>query len=207
MYEDLNKREMEILFYIKRFIDANGYPPSIREICSGVNIKSTSTVHSSLEKLELKNYIRRASTINRAIEIIDQDDSFLMPKKKTTDVPILGKVAAGIPILATENISDTVPLSVDFVRDRNLFFLTVQGESMINAGILDGDQVLIEQTSAAKDGEIVLALIDDDATIKTFYKDEKNHRFRLQPENDRMDPIYVDHLQILGKVIGLYRTF
>ncbi|MDD7362996.1 MAG: transcriptional repressor LexA [Peptoniphilus sp.] len=207
MYEELSDRETAILFYIKRYIDTNGYPPSIRDICTGCNIKSTSTVHSYLEKLEYKNYIRRAATMNRAIEVIQQDDDFLFSKKKTIDIPILGRVAAGMPILATENISDTVPLSTEFVRDRNLFFLTVQGESMIDAGILDGDQVLIEQVSSAEEGEIVLALIDDEATIKTFYRDKDNNRFRLQPENSTMDPIYVDQLQILGKVIGLYRTF
>lgn len=207
MYEDLGKREMEILFYIKRFIDSKGYPPSIREICNGCNIKSTSTVHSNLEKLELKNYIRRGATINRAIEVIHQDDDFLSAKKKTTDIPILGRVAAGLPILASENISDTVPMATDFVNDRNLFFLTVQGESMIDVGILDGDQVLIEPTSTAREGEIILALIEDEATIKTFYRDEVNRRFRLQPENSTMDPIYVDDLKILGRVIGLYRLF
>ena len=207
MYEDLEKREMEILFYIKRFIDSNGYPPSIREICNGCNIKSTSTVHSNLEKLELKNYIRRGATINRAIEVIRQDDDFLSAKKKTTDIPILGRVAAGLPILASENISDTVPMATDFVKDRNLFFLTVQGESMIDAGILDGDQVLIEPASSAEEGEIILALIEDEATIKTFYRDEENQRFRLQPENSTMEPIYVDDLKVLGRVIGLYRLF
>ena len=207
MYEDLEKREMEILFYIKRFIDSNGYPPSIREICTGCNIKSTSTVHSNWEKLELKNYIRRGATINRAIEVIRQDDDFLSAKKKTTDIPILGRVAAGLPILASENISDTVPMATDFVKDRNLFFLTVQGESMIDAGILDGDQVLIEPASSAEEGEIILALIEDEATIKTFYRDEENQRFRLQPENSTMEPIYVDDLKVLGRVIGLYRLF
>lgn len=207
MYEDLEKREMEILFYIKRFIDSNGYPPSIREICNGCNIKSTSTVHSNLEKLELKNYIRRGATINRAIEVIRQDDDFLSAKKKTTDIPILGRVAAGLPILASENISDTVPMATDFVKDRNLFFLTVQGESMIDVGIFDGDQVLIEPASSAEEGEIILALIEDEATIKTFYRDEENQRFRLQPENSTMEPIYVDDLKVLGRVIGLYRLF
>lgn len=207
MYEDLEKREMEILFYIKRFIDSNGYPPSIREICNGCNIKSTSTVHSNLEKLELKNYIRRGATINRAIEVIRQDDDFLSAKKKTTDIPILGRVAAGLPILASENISDTVPMATDFVKDRNLFFLTVKGESMIDVGIMDGDQVLIEPTSTAREGEIILALIEDEATIKTFYRDEENQRFRLQPENSTMEPIYVDELKVLGRVIGLYRLF
>lgn len=139
--------------------------------------------------------------------MIRQDDDFLSAKKKTTDIPILGRVAAGLPILASENISDTVPMATDFVKDRNLFFLTVQGESMIDAGILDGDQVLIEPASSAEEGEIILALIEDEATIKTFYRDEENQRFRLQPENSTMEPIYVDDLKVLGRVIGLYRLF
>lgn len=203
MYDDLNQREIDILFFIKRFYETKGYPPTVREICNGTNTKSTSTVHSNMEKLELKNYIRRDPTKPRAIEFIDQEDDILLNKKKTADIPILGRVTAGLPILAVENIEDTIPLSIDFVRDRDLFFLKVVGESMINAGIFNGDHVLIERRSVAKNGEIILALIDDEATIKTFYKE--NNRYRLQPENDFMNPIYVDHVEILGKVIGLYR--
>ncbi len=204
MYTDLSERELDILLYIKRMIEINGYPPTVREICKGVNIKSTSTVHASLEKLELKNYIRRRATKTRAIEILDQDDGFLLSKKKTVDIPIVGRVAAGAPILAAENIEDTIPLSVDQVQDRDLFFLIVQGESMVNAGILDGDYVLIERRNFARDGQYVLALIDNEATIKTYYKEKD--RVRLQPENDFMEPIYVKNLEILGIVTGLYRN-
>ncbi|MCD1147009.1 transcriptional repressor LexA [Peptoniphilus sp. KCTC 25270] len=203
MYDDLSKKELDILFFIKRFYEKKGFPPAIREICEGTNIKSTSTVHSNMEKLELKNYIRRDPSKPRAIEIVAQDDDFLLSKKKTSDIPILGSVTAGSPILAVENITDTIPLSLDFIRDRELFFLKVSGESMINAGIFDGDHVLIERTTTAKNGEIVLALINDESTIKTYYKEE--NRYRLQPENDFMSPIYTDHLDILGRVIGLYR--
>lgn len=205
MYEDLNQRQLEILFFIKKEIERKGYPPTVREICAGVGIKSTSTVHYALERLENKNYIKKDPSKTRAIEIIDQDDGFFSSKKKTIDVPILGRVTAGIPILAVENLEDTVPLSCDFVRDRNVFVLKVEGESMINAGILDGDYVVIEKTSYAENGDKVLALIEDEATIKTFYKERNG--FRLQPENDFMKPIYVQDLSILGKIIGLYRKY
>lgn len=204
MFEDLSSRELDILFYIKKNIETEGYPPTVREICKGVNIKSTSTVHASLEKLELKNYIKRNPTKPRAIEILDQEDDILLAKKKTVDIPILGNVTAGMPVLAIENIKDTIPMSVDFVGDRDLFFLKVNGESMINIGILDGDYVLIEKRSYAENGQHVLVIIDNEATIKTYYK-EKN-RYRLQPENDSMEPIYTDHLNILGIIIGLYRN-
>ncbi|WP_071027432.1 transcriptional repressor LexA [Peptoniphilus raoultii] len=205
MYEDLNQRQLEILFFIKKEIERKGYPPTVREICAGVGIKSTSTVHYALERLENKNYIKKDPSKTRAIEIIDQDEGFFSSKKKTIDVPILGRVTAGIPILAVENLEDTVPLSCDFVRDRNVFVLKVEGESMINAGILDGDYVVIEKTSYAENGDKVLALIEDEATIKTFYKEKDG--FRLQPENDFMKPIYVQDLSILGKIIGLYRKY
>ncbi|MCI5642816.1 MAG: transcriptional repressor LexA [Peptoniphilus sp.] len=203
MYEDLNQRELEILFFIKRFIESKSYPPTVREICSGCNIKSTSTVYYALEKLETTNYIRKDASKTRAIEIVPQDDDILMLKKKTVDVPIVGRVTAGAPILAVQNIEDTMPLPVDFVSNKELFILKVRGESMINAGICDGDYVIIEKTNSARNGEKVLALIDDEATIKTFYK-EKN-RYRLQPENDTMEPFYFDKVDILGKIVGLYR--
>ncbi|NMW85891.1 transcriptional repressor LexA [Peptoniphilus sp. AGMB00490] len=203
MYEDLNQRDLEILFFIKRFIESKSYPPTVREICSGCNIKSTSTVYYALEKLESTNYIKKDASKTRAIEIIPQDDDILMLKKKTVDVPIVGRVTAGAPILAVQNIEDTMPLPVDFVSNKELFILKVKGESMINAGIFDGDYVIIEKTNSARNGEKVLALIDDEATIKTFYK-EKN-RYRLQPENDTMEPFYFDKVDILGKIIGLYR--
>ncbi len=203
MYEDLNQRELEILFFIKRFIESKSYPPTVREICSGCNIKSTSTVYYALEKLETTNYIRKDASKTRALEIVPQDDDILMLKKKTVDVPILGRVTAGAPILAVQNIEDTMPLPVDFVSNKELFILKVKGESMINAGICDGDYVIIEKTNSARNGEKVLALIDEEATIKTFYKEKD--RYRLQPENDNMEPFYFDKVDILGKIIGLYR--
>ncbi|MDU1954213.1 MAG: transcriptional repressor LexA [Peptoniphilus lacydonensis] len=203
MYEDLNQRELEILFFIKRFIESKSYPPTVREICSGCNIKSTSTVYYALEKLESTNYIKKDASKTRAIEIVPQDDDILMLKKKTVDVPIVGKVTAGAPILAVQNIEDTMPLPIEFATDKELFILKVSGESMINAGIFDGDYVIIEKCNSARNGEKVLALIDDEATIKTYYK-EKN-RFRLQPENDSMEPLYFDKIDILGKIVGLYR--
>ncbi|MDU5569790.1 MAG: transcriptional repressor LexA [Peptoniphilus harei] len=203
MYEDLNQRELEILFFIKRFIESKSYPPTVREICSGCNIKSTSTVYYALEKLETTNYIRKDASKTRALEIVPQDDDILMLKKKTVDVPILGRVTAGAPILAVQNIEDTMPLPVDFVSNKELFILKVKGESMINAGIFDGDYVIIEKTNSARNGEKVLALIDEEATIKTFYKEKD--RYRLQPENDNMEPFYFDKVDILGKIVGLYR--
>ncbi len=205
MYDDLNQRQLEILLYIKKFLERKGYPPTVREICSGCNIKSTSTVYYALEKLEDKNYIRKDPSKTRAIEIIDQGDDLLITKKKTTDIPIVGKVTAGMPILAVENIDDTMPLPLEFVKDRELFILKVSGESMINAGIFDGDYVIVEKTNCASNGDKVLALIDEEATIKTFYKED--HRYRLQPENDYMEPLYFNYLSILGKIVGLYREF
>ena len=203
MYEDLNQRDLEILFFIKRFIESKSYPPTVREICSGCNIKSTSTVYYALEKLESTNYIRKDASKTRAIEIVPQDDDILMLKKKTVDVPIVGRVTAGAPILAVQNIEDTMPLPVGFVSNKELFILKVKGESMINAGIYDGDYVIIEKTNSARNGEKVLALIEDEATIKTFYKEKD--RYRLQPENDNMEPFYFDKVDILGKIVGLYR--
>lgn len=203
MYEDLNQRETEIMLFIKKATETKGYPPTVREICKQLNIKSTSTVHGSLEKLELKGYIRKDPTKPRAIEILDTDEDLLMTKKKTVDIPIVGRVTAGEPILAYQNIEDTYPIPVQFAEGKNLFILKVSGESMINSGIIDGDFVIIEKTDYAMNGEKVLALIDDEATIKTFYKEDEY--FRLQPENDFMEPIIVKELKILGKIVGLYR--
>lgn len=205
MYEDLNQRQVNILLFIKKILESKGYPPTVREICQGCSIKSTSTVHSSLEKLELLGYIRRDPTKPRAIEILDSSSDLFLQKKKTVDIPIVGTVTAGAPILAFENIEDTYPLPIDFAKDRDLFILKVRGESMINAGILDGDYVIIEKRSYANNGDMVLALLGDEATIKTFYKEED--RYRLQPENDTMSPIYTRELQILGLIVGLYRKF
>ncbi len=203
MYEDLSQKQIEILLYIKSEVQKKGYPPSVRDICEGVNLRSTSTVHSHLEKIESKGYIRKDPTKPRAIEIIDKDDNYLFAPKKTVDIPILGRVTAGAPILAVENIEDTFPLPLELVEGHDVFMLKIQGESMINAGIHDGDLVLVSEQKSAKNGDIVVALIEDEATVKRFYKEKD--RFRLQPENDSMVPIYTTELTILGRVIGLYR--
>jgi repressor LexA len=203
MYEDLTQKQIEILLYIKNEIQRQGYPPAVREICKGVNLKSTSTVHSHLEKLEMKGYIRKDPTKPRAIEILDRDDDFLFVQKKTVDIPIIGKVTAGAPILAVENIEDTYPVPKDLVEGHDVFMLKVQGESMVEAGILDGDLVLVKEQKSAINGDIVVALLEDEATIKRFFR-EKN-QIRLQPENQFMSPIYTNNVTVLGKVIGLFR--
>jgi len=176
MYEDLTQKQIEILFFIKSEIQRQGYPPSVRDICKGVNLKSTSTVHSHLEKLEEKGYIRRDATKPRAIEILDKSDNSLLVSKKTVDVPIVGKVTAGEPILAIQNIEDTFPIPVELVKDNNVFMLKVQGESMIEAGILDGDLVLVKEQKTAENGDIVVALLNEEATVKRFYKEKDRIR-------------------------------
>lgn len=203
MYEDLTQKQIEILLYIKNEVQRQGYPPAVRDICKGVGLKSTSTVHSHLEKLEAKGYIRKDPTKPRAIEILDKNDDFLLAHKKTVDIPIVGKVTAGSPILAMENIEDTYPVPLELVEGHDVFMLKVQGESMIEAGILDGDLVLVKEQKTARNGEIVVALLGEEATIKRFYKEKD--QFRLQPENQFMTPIYAKEVGILGKVIGLYR--
>ena len=203
MYEDLSQKQIEILLYIKNDLQKRGYPPSVREICKGVDLKSTSTVHGHLEKLEAKGYIRRDATKPRAIEILDQDDDFLLAHKKTVDIPIVGKVTAGSPILAVENIEDTYPVPLEIVQGNDVFILKVQGESMIDAGIVYSDLVLVKEQNNANNGEIVVALLEDEATVKRFFKEKD--RIRLQPENQFMEPIYSKEVNILGKVIGLYR--
>lgn len=203
MYEDLTQKQIEILLYIKNEIQRQGYPPAVREICKGVNLRSTSTVHGHLEKLEAKGYIRKDPTKPRAIEILDKDDDFLLSHKKTVDVPILGKVTAGAPILAVENIEDTYPVPLELVEGHDVFMLKIQGESMIDAGILDGDLVLVKEQHTAYNGEIIVALLGEEATVKRFYKEKDT--IRLQPENQFMEPIYSKDVCILGKVIGLYR--
>ena len=192
---------MEILEYIKSEILRVGYPPAVREICEAVNLKSTSSVHSHLETLEKNGYIRRDPTKPRAIEIMD--DEFNLMRREMANVPIVGQVAAGEPILAEQNIIDYFPIPVDFMPNNESFLLKVKGESMINAGILDGDFVLVEKRPNASNGEMVVALVDDSATVKTFYKE--NGYYRLQPENDDMDPIIVDNCEIVGKVFGVFR--
>lgn len=205
MFEDLTQKQIEILLYIKSEVQRQGYPPAVREICKGVNLKSTSTVHGHLEKLESKGYIRKDPTKPRAIEILDRDNDILLTPKKTVDVPIVGKVTAGSPILAVENIEDTYPVPLEYVEGHNVFMLSIQGESMINAGILDGDLVLVQEQKDAKNGDIVVALLEYEATIKRFFREKD--RIRLQPENEFMEPIYTSEVSILGKVIGLYRKF
>ena len=199
----ISKKQLEILEYIKSQILERGFPPAVREICEAVNLKSTSSVHSHLETLEKNGYIRRDPTKPRAIEILD--DSFNLTRREMVNVPIVGQVAAGEPILAQENIENYFPIPTEFMPNNQTFLLKVKGESMINAGILDGDMVLVEQASTASNGDMVVALIEDGATVKTFYKEEGI--FRLQPENDSMDPIIVCEVTILGKVIGVFRFF
>lgn len=202
MLENKNNKQVEIYEFLKEFTEAKGYPPSVREICEAVSLKSTSTVHGHLKRLEKKGLIKRDPTKPRALEIPELSHT----KRELINVPIVGKVTAGIPILATENIEDVFPLPIEYIKhDRELFILKVSGESMIEAGIQDGDLAIIEQNSSANNGDIVVALIENEATIKRFFKEE-NH-IRLQPENSSMDPIIVDNCTILGKLVGLYRAY
>ena len=199
--EKITAKQQEILEYIKETILKKGYPPAVREICEAVHLKSTSSVHSHLETLEEKGYIRRDPTKPRTIEIID--DCFNLTRREVVNVPLVGTVAAGVPLLAEENIENYYPIPVELLPNAETFMLNVKGNSMINAGIFDGDQLIVERCSTAYGGEIFVALVDDSATVKRFYKEDGY--YRLQPENDEMDPIIVDHLEILGKVIGLFR--
>ena len=199
----ISPKQQEILEYIKSQILERGFPPAVRDICEAVHLKSTSSVHSHLETLEKNGYIRRDPTKPRAIEILD--DSFNFMRREMVNVPIIGHVAAGEPILAEQNIENYFPIPMEYMPNNQTFILKVKGESMINAGILDGDMVLGEQRSTARNGEMVVALIEDGATVKTFYKEDGI--IRLQPENDTMDPIMVTDVQILGKVIGIFRFF
>ena len=200
-YGKITKKQEEILEYIKDQIMNRGFPPAVREICEAVNLKSTSSVHAHLETLEKNGYIRRDPTKPRAIEILDEN--FNMVRRELVNVPMVGRVAAGEPILATENVDSYFPIPAEYVPKNPTFMLTVKGESMINAGIFNGDHLLIEQKNTAENGEIVVALLDDSATVKTIYKE--NGHYRLQPQNDAMDPIITDEVQILGKVIGVFR--
>lgn len=197
----ISSKQREILEYIKAQILERGFPPAVRDICEAVNLKSTSSVHSHLETLEKNGYIRRDPTKPRAIEILDE--SFNFTRREMVNVPLVGRVAAGEPILADQNIENYFPIPMEFMPNAQTFMLTVKGESMINAGIFDGDMVLVEQRNTARNGEMVVALIDDGATVKTFYKEEGI--IRLQPENDTMDPIILPDVAILGKVIGVFR--
>ena len=199
----ISAKQQEILEYIKSQLLTKGYPPSVREICEAVNLRSTSSVHSHLETLERKGYIHRDPTKPRAIEIIDDD--FNLARREIINIPVVGTVTAGEPILAVQNIEDYFPIPVEYMPNKQTFMLQVQGESMINAGILSGDYVIVEQTPSAENGEQVVALIEDGATVKTFYREEGI--IRLQPENDAYDPIILTDVTILGKVIGVIRMY
>ncbi|MDO4650358.1 MAG: transcriptional repressor LexA [Eubacteriales bacterium] len=203
-YGRISKKQQEILDYLKNEILNRGFPPSVREICEAVNLKSTSSVHAHLESLEKNGYIRRDATKPRAIEIIDEN--FNLVRREVVNVPLVGTVAAGQPILAVENIENYYPIPSEHMPNEKCFMLKVKGDSMINAGILDGDQVLVQQQATAHNGDIVVALLDDSATVKRFY--QEGDTIRLQPENDTMEPIIVkDQLEILGKVFGVFRFF
>ena len=202
-YGRISDKQKEILEYMKQEILNKGYPPTVRDICEAVKLKSTSSVHSHLETLEKNGYIRRDPTKPRAIEIIDEN--FNLTRREMTNVPMVGRVAAGEPILAVENIESYFPIPTEYMPNAESFMLKVKGESMINAGIFDGDQILVEKCNTARNGDMVVALVDDSATVKTFYKE--NGHIRLQPENDTMDPIIVDNCEIMGKVFGVFRFF
>lgn len=197
----ISPKQQEILEYIKQTVLKKGYPPAVREICEAVHLKSTSSVHSHLETLEKNGYIRRDPTKPRTIEIID--DEFNLARREVVNVPILGTVAAGQPILAAENIEDYFPIPASMLPNTDVFMLRVKGESMINAGILNGDCVIVRTQNTAENGDMVVALLDDSSTVKTYFREDGH--YRLQPENDTMDPIIVDQVQILGKVIGVFR--
>ncbi len=202
-YGKITEKQSQILEYIKSEILNKGYPPSVRDICQAVNLKSTSSVHSHLETLEKNGYIRRDPTKPRTIEIID--DNFNLVRREVVNVPMVGTVAAGQPILAIENIDNYFPIPSEYMPNEETFMLKVKGESMINAGILDGDNILVKRQNYAKNGDMVVALVDDSATVKTFYKE--NGHIRLQPENDYMDPIILPDVEIIGKVFGVFRFF
>lgn len=197
----ITDKQREILEYIKEMILKKGYPPAVREICEAVHLKSTSSVHSHLESLEKNGYIRRDPTKPRTIEILDDD--FALTRRELVNVPVIGTVAAGTPILAEQNIEDYLPIPAEILPNKEVFMLKVKGNSMIEAGIYNGDKVIVAKQPNAENGDKVVALVDDSATVKTFYKE--NGHVRLQPENSSMDPIILDQVEILGKVIGLFR--
>ena len=202
-YGRISAKQREILEVIKFEILNKGYPPTVRELCEACNLKSTSSIHSHLETLEKNGYIRRDPSKPRAIEIVDEN--FNISRREVVNVPVVGKVAAGQPLLAIENITEYFPIPTEHMPNQQTFMLKVQGESMINAGILDGDTIIVKQQNTANNGDMVVALVDDSATVKTYYN-EGDH-IRLQPENDNMDPIIVPSCFILGKVFGVFRFF
>ena len=207
---ELNKREKAILKFIEKQITNVGYAPSVREIGKAVGLSSTATVHGYLAKLEKKGYIKKENQKGRTLRLLKggnlekkQEEKDIYTSKELVEVPVIGKITAGEPILAVENITDTFPIPIDFVGNSESFMLTVRGESMIEAGILDGDYILVKKQNTANNGEIVVALIGEEATVKTFYKEDGH--IRLQPQNSTMDPIIVPDCQILGKVAGVFR--
>ena len=199
----ITPKQQEILDFLKKEILTKGYPPAVREICEAVHLKSTSSVHSHLETLEKNGYIRRDPTKPRAIEIMDDSFNYLRTETEITSIPIIGTVAAGQPLLAVENITDYFPFPAQLLPNEETFILRVKGESMVNMGIYDGDMIIVRRQQTADNGEVIVALVDDSATVKRFYKEDGH--YRLQPENDFMDPIIVDNVEIVGKVIGLIR--
>ena len=200
-YGRITQKQSEILEYIKSQILNKGYPPSVRDICQAVNLKSTSSVHAHLESLEKNGYIRRDPTKSRTIEIID--DNFNLSRREVVNIPLIGQVAAGQPLLAVENVAEYFPVPAEYMPNGETFMLKVKGDSMVNMGIYDGDQIIVKKQNTASNGEVIVALVDDSSTVKRLYKE--NGHIRLQPENDFMDPIIVDDCEILGKVIGLIR--
>ena len=202
-YGKITPKQQEILDFIKSEILQKGYPPAVRDICEAVHLKSTSSVHSHLETLEKNGYIRRDPTKPRAIEIMEEN--FYMLRHEVVNVPLVVTVAAGQPILAAEKIESYFPIPAEYIPNNDTFMLKVKGDSMVNAGIFDGDQILVQQQSTAENGEMVVAMVGDSATVKTFYKEDGH--YRLQPENDSMNPIIVDEVTILGKVFGVFRLF
>ena len=198
---DGKDKQTEIYEFLKTYTENKGYPPSVREICEAVSLKSTSTVHGHLKRLEKKGLIKRDPSKPRALEIMDHNN-----KKEMINIPIIGKVTAGLPILATENIEDSFPIPLDYIKhDKELFMLNISGDSMINAGIFNGDLAIIEKCNTALNGDIIVALIENEATLKRFFRE--NNYIRLQPENDQMDPIIVKECSILGKLVGIFRTY
>ncbi len=209
--ENLSRKQREVFEFIKNYIENNGYPPAVRDICSGVNLSSPSTVHGHISNLVKLGYLKKDSLKKRTLAIPEEykeESSETIKSEEVSqpeylEVPVIGQVAAGQPILAVENIERTFPLPMEFAKNRDVFMLRVKGDSMINIGILEGDYVIVRREETASDGEIVVALVDDSATVKRFYREDGY--FRLQPENDYMEPILVTELKILGKVVGLFR--
>ena len=203
MKDKLTAKQEQVLNFIKQHLMAKSYPPTVREICEAVGLKSTSSVHAHLETLEKKGYIRKDQDKTRAIEIIDDDFSFNPLSREMVNIPMVGTVAAGVPLLAEQNITEYFPVPADMLPNAETFMLRVKGDSMVNMGIYEGDQLIIKRQNTASNGDVVVALVDDSATVKRFYKE--NGHYRLQPENDFMEPIIVEDCSVLGKVIGLIR--